>query len=130
MLVETNVLGVALTVKACLPALAATGGRLVLLGSVTGRKHVPGSLYGATKWAVTGLAESLRLQALDAGVGVTIVEPGVVVTEFWPSGDALPLPAEQALTPDDVAQAVLFAAELPPRIDVSELLLRPRRQPF
>ena len=129
-MLETNVLGLALTVKSCLPALAETKGRFVLLGSVTGRKAVPGSLYGASKWAVTGLAESLRLQVREAGVGVTIVEPGIVATEFWSSPNAMPLAAEQALTPDDVADAVLYAAQLPPRVDVNELLLRPRAQPF
>lgn len=128
-MVLANVLGVALTVKATLPALTQTRGRVVLIGSVTGRKHSPGSLYGATKWAVTGLAESLRLQVREAGVGVTIVEPGVVASEFW--GEATPpLPLEQALTPDDVAAAVLYAVEQPERVDVNEILLRPRGQPF
>lgn len=128
-MVLTNVLGVALTVKATLPALTETRGRIVLIGSVTGRKHAPGSLYGATKWAITGLAESLRLQVREAGVGVTVVEPGVVASEFWGEA-AAPLPLEQALTPDDVAAAVLYAVEQPERVDVNEILLRPRGQPF
>ena len=128
-MVETNVVGVALTVKACLPELERTHGRIVLIGSVLGHKNVAGSLYGATKWATAGLAENLRLQVREAGIGVTIVEPGLVVSEFWQNTDAAG-PPETALRPDDVAAAVLFAAEQPERVDVNEILLRPRGQPL
>ena len=126
-MVETNVLGVALTVKACLPELERTRGRVVLIGSVVGRKNMPGSLYSATKWAIAGLAENLRLQVRDADIGVTLVEPGLVASEFWRTTAAAG-PPEHALTPDDVAAAVLFAAEQPHRVDVNEILLRPRGQ--
>jgi NADP-dependent 3-hydroxy acid dehydrogenase YdfG len=128
--VLTNVFGVALTIRACLPALDQSRGRFVLIGSVTGRKHVPGSLYGATKWAVTGLGESLRLQMRETGVGVTVVEPGVVDTEHWADLSPPPVPLDKALTPDDVATAVLFAAEQPEHVDVNEILLRPKGQPL
>jgi NADP-dependent 3-hydroxy acid dehydrogenase YdfG len=129
-LVLTNVLGVALTLKASLPALIQSRGRVVLIGSVTGRKHVPGSLYGATKWAVTGLGESLRLQVRDAGVGVTVIEPGVVDSEHWVGLPPPPVPLDEALTPDDIATAVLFAVEQPEHVDVNEILLRPKGQPL
>jgi NADP-dependent 3-hydroxy acid dehydrogenase YdfG len=128
--VLTNVFGVALTIRACLSALAQTRGRFVLIGSVTGRKHVPGSLYGATKWAVTGLGESLRLQVRGTGVGVTVVEPGVVDTEHWADLSPPPVPLDEALTPDDIATAVLFAVEQPEHVDVNEILLRPKGQPL
>jgi NADP-dependent 3-hydroxy acid dehydrogenase YdfG len=126
-MVETNVVGIALTVKACLPELERSRGRVVLIGSVVGRKSTPGSLYGATKWAVTGLAENLRLQVREAGIGVTIVEPGLTASEFWQATDAMGPPAH-ALEADDVATAVLFAAEQPERVDVNAILLRPRGQ--
>jgi NADP-dependent 3-hydroxy acid dehydrogenase YdfG len=129
-MVLTNVLGVSLTVKACLPSLRESRGRIVLIGSVTGRKNPPGSLYSATKWAATGLAESLRLEVREAGIGVTIVHPGVVDTDYWPSADAFPFPLEQPLSPDDVARAVLFAVDQPPHVDVNEILLRPKGQPL
>ena len=126
----TNVLGISLTVKACLPSLRESHGRIVLIGSVTGRKNVPGSLYSATKWAVTGFAENLRLELRETGIGVTIVHPGVVDTDFWPSAGAIPIPLEQPLSPDDVATAVLFAVDQPPHVDVNEILLRPKGQPL
>src|SRR5207245_498305 len=57
-MVLTNVLGPALLIRAALPALKQTRGRIVLVGSVAGLIHTPGNIYGATKWAVTGLAEN------------------------------------------------------------------------
>jgi NAD(P)-dependent dehydrogenase (short-subunit alcohol dehydrogenase family) len=55
--------GPALLAKAAMPHLEATGGRLVLIGSVAGLKNAPANLYSAIKWAVTGLAENLRMHA-------------------------------------------------------------------
>jgi NADP-dependent 3-hydroxy acid dehydrogenase YdfG len=126
-MVLTNVYGVALTIKATLPALTETRGRVVLTGSVTGRKAIPGSLYSATKWATTALGESLRQQVRGAGIGVTVIMPGIVDTDYWPSSDAWP--HDRALEPDDVAAAVLWAVEQPEHVDVSEVLVRVKGQP-
>ncbi|MBE1461045.1 SDR family oxidoreductase [Kibdelosporangium phytohabitans] len=82
-MVLTNVLGPVLLIKAALPALKRTRGRIVLVGSVAGLIHTPGNIYGATKWAVTGLAENTRLQVTEYGVGVTLVSPGAVDTGFF-----------------------------------------------
>src|SRR5918911_2517755 len=83
----TNVLGVAFTIRATLPHIRERGtGHYVLTGSVAGRRALPGSLYSATKWAVTGMAESLRQelrQDKDASIRVTVVEPGMVDTPFF-----------------------------------------------
>ncbi|MGH3263536.1 MAG: SDR family oxidoreductase [Trebonia sp.] len=125
-MVTTNVLGVALTIKATLPALIESRGRLVMTGSVTGRKVLPGSLYGATKWAVTALGESVRQQVREHGVGVTVIEPGIVDTPFWPGRDAWPHP--EGLTADDVAATVMWAVEQPDHVDVNELLVRVKGQ--
>lgn len=126
-MVMTNVYGVALTAKATIPALIESRGRLVLTGSVLGRKALPGSLYGATKWAVTALGESIRQQVREEGVGVTVVEPGIVDTPIWPSREAWPHPG--ALTPEDVAATVLWAVEQPEHVDVNEVLVRVKGQP-
>lgn len=126
-MVMTNVYGVALTVKATLPSLIERRGRLVMTGSVTGRKAMPGSLYGATKWAVTALGESVRQQVREQGVGVTVIEPGIVDTRFWPSREAWPHP--EGLTAEDVASSVLWAVEQPEHVDVNELLVRVKGQP-
>jgi NAD(P)-dependent dehydrogenase (short-subunit alcohol dehydrogenase family) len=79
-MVLTNVLGPALLIKAALPALQQTRGRIVLIGSVAGFAHTPGNIYGVTKWAVTGLAENTRRLVTGDGIGVTLIAPGRVAT--------------------------------------------------
>ena len=63
-MVLTNVLGVALTIRATLPHLLERGhGHYLITSSVAGRRALPGSLYSATKWAVTAIGEALRAGA-------------------------------------------------------------------
>ncbi len=121
-MVLTNVYGAALTIRATLPAIKQARGHFLLTGSVAGRRALPGSLYSATKWAVTGMGESLRLELNGAGVRVTLIEPGMVDTPFFDN------PVSNALSPDDIARAVLFAVSQPPHVDVNEILLRPTTQ--
>src|SRR3954454_11383307 len=94
-MVLTNVLGVAFTIRATMPhTRERASGHYVLTSSVAGRRALPGSLYSSTKWAVTGMAESLRQelrQDEQGNVRVTLVEPGMVDTPFFdnPVSDAL-----------------------------------------
>jgi NADP-dependent 3-hydroxy acid dehydrogenase YdfG len=123
-MVETNVLGVALTIRAALPHFREVGGgHFLLTGSVAGRRALPGSLYSATKWAVTAMGEGLRQEVADTDIKVTLVEPGMVDTPFF---DA---PVQSALRPGDVARAVVYALSEPPHVDVNEILIRPIHQP-
>jgi NADP-dependent 3-hydroxy acid dehydrogenase YdfG len=122
-MVLTNVYGVALTIRAAMPALRETSGHLLLTGSVAGRRVVPGSLYSATKWAVTAMGEAARQELVGSGVRVTLVEPGVVDTPFFDRGAG-----PDALQPDDVAGAVMFAVSQPPHVNVNEMLVRPTGQ--
>ncbi|HEX2044921.1 MAG TPA: SDR family oxidoreductase [Gaiellaceae bacterium] len=121
-MVLTNVYGVALTIRATLPALKESRGHLLLTSSVAGRRALPGSLYAATKWAVTAMGEAARQELNDTGVRVTLVEPGMVDTPFFED------PVTDALEPDDVARAVLYAVGQPAHVDVNEILLRPTAQ--
>src|SRR3954452_4163052 len=85
-MVLTNVLGVAFTIRATLPHLKERGsGHYLLTSSVAGRRALPGSLSSSTKWAVTGMAESLRqeLRAANSRVRVTPVEPGMFAAAFF-----------------------------------------------
>ena len=124
-MVLTNVLGVAFTIRATLPHVRERGtGHYVLTSSVAGRRALPGSLYSSTKWAVTGMGESLRqeLRAAGSRVRVTVVEPGMVDTPFF---DNRPT---DALEPDDIARIVMFALDQPDRVDLNEILVRPSSQ--
>ena len=121
-MVLTNVYGAALTIRATMPALVEARGHLLLTGSVAGRRALPGSLYSATKWAVTGMGESARQELNDTGVRVTVIEPGMVDTPFFDN------PVSGALQADDVARAVMFAVSQPAHVDVNEILVRPTGQ--
>jgi NADP-dependent 3-hydroxy acid dehydrogenase YdfG len=121
-MVLTNVYGAALTIRATLPALKESQGHFLLTGSVAGRRALPGSLYSATKWAVTAIGESLRQELNDTGIRVTLIEPGMVDTPFFDN------PVANALQPEDVARAVMFAVTQPPHVDVNEILVRPTAQ--
>lgn len=121
-MVLTNVYGAALTLRATFPALKASRGHLLLTGSVAGRRVLSGSLYSATKWAVTAMGEAARQELDGTGVRVTLIEPGTVATPFFDD------PVTDALEPEDVARAVLYAVGQPPHVDVNEILVRPTAQ--
>jgi len=123
-MVLTNVYGAALTVRATAEPLIESKGHLLITGSVAGRRALPGSLYSATKWAVTGMGEAARQDFNDTGVRVTLIEPGMVDTPFFDSP-----PSIEALQPDDIARAVMFTVQQPPHVDVNEILIRPTAQP-
>jgi NADP-dependent 3-hydroxy acid dehydrogenase YdfG len=128
-MVLTNVLGVALTIRATLPAmLERDAGHYLITSSVAGRRALPGSLYSATKWAATAIGESLRQELRqmheNTSIKVTLIEPGMVDTPFF---DDRP---ENALQATDIAAAVMYALAQPGRVDVNEVLIRPSSQPI
>jgi NADP-dependent 3-hydroxy acid dehydrogenase YdfG len=126
-MVLTNVLGVALTIRATLPHLLERGtGHFVLTSSVAGRRALPGSLYSATKWAVTGMGQSLRGELREmhhnTAIRVTLIEPGGVDTPFFDQR------REGRLEADDIARTVLWAVTQPSHVDISEVLVLPAAQ--
>ncbi|HEX2413419.1 MAG TPA: SDR family oxidoreductase [Solirubrobacteraceae bacterium] len=123
-MILTNVLGAAYTIRATAAALRDTKGHLLLTSSVAGRRALPGSLYSTTKHAVTAMGEAARQDFNDTGVRVTLIEPGMVDTPFFDSP-----PRIEALQPEDIARAVMFAVSQPPHVDVNEMLIRPTAQP-
>ncbi len=122
-MVLTNVYGAALTIRATLPSLKESQGHLLLTGSVAGRRALPGSLYSATKWAVTG----------DGRVRAPGAERNRRAGDRDRARDgrrrrSSRTPPANALEPDDVARAVMFAVSQPPHVDVNEILVRPTAQ--
>jgi NADP-dependent 3-hydroxy acid dehydrogenase YdfG len=123
-MIDTNVLGAALSIRASLPQFREQGrGHLILTSSIAGRRALPGSLYSATKHAVTAMGEALRQEVADTEIKMTLIEPGMVDTPFFDSS------VSGALEADDVARAVMFALTQPPHVDVNEILVRPIHQP-
>ncbi len=121
-MIDTNVLGAALSIRAALGHFRETEqGHMLLMSSVAGRRALPGSLYAATKWAVTAMGEGLRQEVSDSDIRVTLIEPGMVDTPFFENRP------DGALEADDIARAVLYALSQPSHVDVGEILIRPLR---
>jgi NADP-dependent 3-hydroxy acid dehydrogenase YdfG len=123
-MVLTNVYGPAITARAAMPALLESKGHFVLTGSIAGRIPTPGSLYSATKWAMTGLAQNLRAELADSGVRVTLIQPGLTDTVLINPDRA----GDVKLDPADVARTVMFAVNQPPSVDINEIVVRPTGQ--
>jgi len=118
-MLDINVYGAACTLRASLEAIRAARGHVVLTGSVAGRRTIGGSMYSATKWAVSAIGYGLREELRGSGVRVTLIEPGMVDTPFFDD------PKPDALRPEDVARSVVYAIGQPASVDVHELMILP-----
>jgi NADP-dependent 3-hydroxy acid dehydrogenase YdfG len=134
---EVNVLGVLYTTRAAVRQMLRQGsGDVVFVSSLAGRRvpRADGTVYAATKHAVNAIAEGLRMDVHEKGIRVINIEPGLVRTEFPESShpSAQRYYAEKEYTPleaEDVANAVVYALDQPPRVSVNEVLVRPTEQP-
>jgi len=130
--IETNLLGIIYSAHAVLPTMIGQGsGHVIIMSSVSGRESYVGEpVYIASKWGQVGFAHALRLELLEAGIRVTIVEPGLVDTPLTRDNPRIrPLLDEcEPLTAEDVARAVVFAYQQPARVAVSEIVMRPQHQ--
>ncbi|WP_335224237.1 SDR family NAD(P)-dependent oxidoreductase [Nostoc sp.] len=135
---DLNVLGLLYATHAVLPIFKAQGvGHVVNLSSVAGRITRAGmGVYSATKWGVNAISEALRQEVHKHNIRVTIIEPGLVATEFI---DNITDPAaKQALEarfkavtplqPEDIARAIAYAVTQPSHVNVNEILIRPTQQ--
>jgi len=130
--IETNLLGLAYSVRYVLPQMHAQGsGHIFLVASQSGRIAYPGeSIYIASKWGVVGFGHAVRREAQSAGIRVTLIEPGLVDTPLTRDNPNV-APLLEAFTPleaKDVASAIVYAFAQPPHVTVDELALRPLRQ--
>jgi NADP-dependent 3-hydroxy acid dehydrogenase YdfG len=121
-MILVNVYGLALTLRATLAHLKASKGHLLITSSNAGRRPLPGSVYGATKWAATAMGYNVRGELQGTGVRVTVIEPGLVDTPFFDE------PKPDALRPDDIARLVLFALEQPESVNLHEMVVTPTVQ--
>ena len=136
-MVDTNVKGVVNGVRAVVPGMLERGrGHVITLGSTAGHTtYAGGVVYCATKHAVLALTEGLKVDLHGTPLRVSAVSPGIVETEFSRvrfEGDDDRADAVYAdtvaLTAEDVADAVVYCAHAPERVNVSEVLLTPRVQ--
>jgi NADP-dependent 3-hydroxy acid dehydrogenase YdfG len=136
-MVDLNLAALMETTRQALPHLKAAKGHIVNVSSVAGRVANPGSSgYAATKFGVVGFSEAVRREVYADKVRVTLIEPGLVLTEL---GDHIPnagmkaglekrKQAMEGLESEDIAAAILYAVSQHPRVNVNEILIRPTDQ--
>jgi NADP-dependent 3-hydroxy acid dehydrogenase YdfG len=129
--VHTNVDGVLRITRLCLPHVR-DGGHVLFMGSVAGRQAYPhGASYIASKFAVRGFSYALREDLLGRPIRVTTVDAGLVETEFslvrfgWDreKADAV-YDGLDPVTPDEIADCVLFALTRPLHVNVDEIVIK------
>lgn len=136
-MIDTNIKGLLHTSRVIVPQMIERhSGHIINIGSTAGHEvYTYGNVYSATKFAVSSLSQSFRLDVLDKGIKVSSVDPGMVYTEFGKvrfSGDV-----ERAdsvykgitpLSPTDVAEAIVFCATRPTNVNINEIILTPIQQ--
>jgi NADP-dependent 3-hydroxy acid dehydrogenase YdfG len=137
-MLDTNLAAVIYTTRLALPALRRSGGDIVNIGSVAVKVQNPGSAtYAATKAGVTAFSESLRKEVIKDKIRVSVIHPGLVLT-----GIANTI-ADRAmrertikrvtseltpLSPEDIAEVVVWILTRPPHVAINDILVRPSEQ--
>jgi NAD(P)-dependent dehydrogenase (short-subunit alcohol dehydrogenase family) len=121
---DTNTTGLFLPTKHALP-LMSRGAVIINNLSVSAKGSFPGaSAYNASKWAGLGFTNTLREEVRKKGIRVVALMPGATNTDiwnqFWPDA-----PRHKMMTPETIAQAVVFAASAPEEASVDEIVIGP-----
>ena len=133
--IDINLYGTLYTCKAAIPYMKAQrAGDIINISSTSGRRAA--GLFGpysTSKFGLTGLTEGLRQEVGGAGIRVAIIEPGATETEIagsitdpnWRQAIQQHVSKDGAMQPSDIAEAIIFIVSLPPRANVSQILIRP-----
>ncbi len=136
-MIDTNIKGLLYVTRYLVPGMVSRGrGQVINMGSIAGHQTYPGgNVYCATKAAVRALSEGLKLDLLGTPVRVCLINPGMVETDFSQvrfrgDGDrAAKVYADVTpLTPEDIADVVVFCATRPPHINISDVVIFPTDQ--
>jgi 2-dehydro-3-deoxy-L-rhamnonate dehydrogenase (NAD+) len=129
--VAVNLVGTAAVVRAALPALERSRGRVVTVASTLGLRALPAATaYCASKFGVVGFTRALAAEMGDR-VGVTLLVPGGMKTHFFDDRPEhfKPAPDQLLSDPADVARTVLFALRQPAGYELRELVVAPAGEP-
>lgn len=118
-MIDLNIMALLYTARVALPELKKRKGQLVLTGSAAGKRHIAGSIYGATKWFVHGYAGNMSEEMRDWGGRCTVIAPGMVDTPFFSE------PKPDKIQPEDIARAVVFALDQSETSDLREMFIMP-----
>lgn len=136
-MIDTNLKGLLYVTKEILPRMVTkNSGHIINIGSIAGHYVYPkGAVYCASKYAVNALSNGLRMDLFGTKIRVSTIDPGAVETNFSLvrfKGDtqraAAVYEGMQALTPDDVADSVLYCATRPSHVNISEIIIMPTDQ--
>ena len=137
-MIDVNIKGVLYCTAAVVPTMVEKkSGHIVNISSVAGRVVFPaGSVYCATKHAVTAFSEGLRQElSVRKNIRITSIEPGVVQTELTNTITEKALEAfvekhkeMEGLKAEDISNAIIFAIDAPSHVNVNEILVRPTAQ--
>ena len=136
-MIDTNIKGLLYISRLISPGMVKRGkGHIINIGSIAGKEaYEKGNVYNATKFAVDGLTQAMRIDLVDHGIKVTAINPGAAETEFslvrfkgnkeeadHVYDGFIPLYAE------DIAEAILFAVTRPPHVNIDDLVIMPTSQ--
>lgn len=136
-MIDTNVKGLLNVTKSVVSRMVERGsGHIINIGSIAGHEaYGKGAVYCSTKHAVNAITKSLRIDLIDKNIRVSTIDPGMVETEFSKVrfyGDEQKAKnvykGLQPLTPEDVAESVLFVATRPMHVNINELVIMPSVQ--
>ncbi|MAY73764.1 MAG: short-chain dehydrogenase [Phycisphaerae bacterium] len=145
-MIRTNIVGASKLIRIAAAELERLDGAdwtqrprdIVVIGSTVGRHISPfSSMYGATKFAVNSLAEATRRELAPKGIRVTLIEPGIVTSEFQhvagydPSrfGEVMDRMGP-VLEPEDIADLLVYTCSRPARVCVGDVVIRGTRQDY
>jgi NAD(P)-dependent dehydrogenase (short-subunit alcohol dehydrogenase family) len=124
-----NVKGPLRVIRAALPHLSACGhGRVVNLGSLSGKRVASNVGYAMSKFAIVALTHGVRREGRDAGIRATVICPGYVATDM--TADETEIPHREMTQPEDLAELVETVLRLPNNAAVSELLVHCQYEPM
>ena len=134
-MIDTNVKGLLHVTRELTPRMV-SGARIINIGSIAGRQAYPGgAVYNASKFAVHGLTQAMRMDLLPRGIQVAQVAPGAAETEFstvrFKGDDSLAKEVYRGFEPlkaEDVADAIMYIATRPAHVSIQDMLIMPASQ--
>ncbi len=136
-MIDTNVKGLLYMTRKIVPGMIERGrGHIINIGSIAGHEVYPkGNVYCASKFAVNAITQGLRLDLVDTPLRVTAIDPGLAETEFSEvrfHGDKERAKSVykglEALTPEDIAETIVWCASRPAHVQIAEVIIFPTNQ--
>jgi 3-hydroxy acid dehydrogenase / malonic semialdehyde reductase len=136
-MIDTNIKGLLYITRIITPGMVKREkGHIINIGSIAGKEaYENGNVYNASKFAVDGLTQAMRIDLVEYGIKVTAINPGAAETEFslvrFKGDQEKADHVYDGFTPlyaEDIAEAILFAVTRPPHVNIDDLIIMPASQ--